>query len=114
MSTITSSTQFPDCVYIFTVSTPLPQVHEYYGYSSDVPYLAVSLIDRYLAKVEDHITLDNLQLVVGLVCLQLSCKYEDLFVLDLDEMSQLVEGGFSAEEIRQMELMFDILSDNEP
>ena len=73
---------------------PLPQVHEYYGDSPDVLYLAISLIDRYLAKEEDRIIRDNLQLlVVGAVCFRLSCKYEDLFVLDLDEMSQLVEGG---------------------
>ena len=66
-------------------------------------YLAVSLTDRYLAREEEHVSLNNLQLV-GVVCFQLSCKYEDRFVLDLDELSQLVEGGFSPVQIRQMEV----------
>ncbi|KRY10375.1 G2/mitotic-specific cyclin-B2, partial [Trichinella patagoniensis] len=76
------------------------QVAERYEVTSDAMFMSVSLLDMYLQKKEIH--RDNLQLV-GCAALLSATKFEDLCVLDVNNLSRCTDYTYSVEEIFAME-----------
>ncbi|KAJ5071768.1 cyclin-a2-4 [Anaeramoeba ignava] len=72
-----------------------------YNLHSETLYLAVNYIDRFLSK--NNITKRKLQLI-GITCLFIASKYEEIYPPDLDEFVDLCAGTYSREEVLDCEI----------
>jgi len=72
------------------------------AFKRETYYLAVNLVDRYLA-VHHAVVRDRLQLV-GLAALLVAAKAEETTNPTLQQFAQMADNGFSQGEIREMEL----------
>ncbi|KAI8621344.1 cyclin-like protein, partial [Chytriomyces sp. MP71] len=64
-------------------------------------FLAVNLMDRFMS-LKQGVGRDKFQLV-GLTCLQVACKYEEVMVPSVAVLVHMVQGGYSAEEVLKAE-----------
>ncbi|KAI7734678.1 hypothetical protein M8C21_009096 [Ambrosia artemisiifolia] len=78
----------------------LIQVHYELELQPETLFLTVNLIDRFLAK--HSATRENLQLV-GLVAMFLSCKYEEVVVPFVQDLTSYSANAYSRSEILKME-----------
>ena len=72
------------------------------NFSTDTLYLAVYLIDRFLSKTP-NLRGDKFQLV-GITCLLIASKYEDIFSIKLDDVFKVSYKAYSKKEIKAMEI----------
>ncbi|KAJ1726858.1 B-type cyclin [Coemansia biformis] len=78
----------------------LVQVHQRFDLLPETLYLCFNFIDRFLSIKE--IMINKLQLV-GVVCLLLAAKYEEMFVPSIEDIVFMVENNYSAAEILRAE-----------
>ncbi|KAI8613239.1 cyclin-like protein [Chytriomyces sp. MP71] len=64
-------------------------------------FLAVNLMDRFMS-LKLGVGRDKFQLV-GLTCLQVACKYEEVMVPSVAVLVHMVQGGYSADEVLKAE-----------
>ena len=81
----------------------LREVQEDWQISTDTLFLAVNLVDRYLATKQGAATsLNNLQLV-GVTALLVACKVEEVSVPVVTEVAWVTDDTYSPRQIRAME-----------
>lgn len=78
----------------------LVQVHLRFRLHQETLYLTAAIIDRYLQ--ETLVTKDKLQLV-GITAMLIACKYEEVFVPEIEDFSYITDHAYPPTEIRQME-----------
>ncbi|XP_068766632.1 cyclin-P [Struthio camelus] len=78
----------------------LVQVHEYLGLADETLYLAVHLMNAYMAAA--RVRAPTLQLL-GLACLFVACKVEESALPQPAELCFLTAGAFSRRELLRME-----------
>ncbi|XP_067170521.1 cyclin-P [Apteryx mantelli] len=78
----------------------LVQVHEYLGLADETLYLAVHLMNAYMAVA--RVRVPTLQLL-GLACLFVACKVEESALPQPAELCFLTAGAFSRRELLRME-----------
>lgn len=78
----------------------LIDVHLKFKLTAETLYLAVSLLDRFLTK--NQIPREKLQLL-GVSCLFLASKYEDIYPPDLKECLFVTENSYTKEEMLKLE-----------
>jgi hypothetical protein len=78
----------------------LAEVHRKYKMHSDSLFLAVRVMDRFLSK--KALPLADYQLL-GVACLFLSGKYEEIYPPPLRHYTRLCQGSFSERQILDME-----------
>mmetsp|Transcript_34440 Transcript_34440/g.101222 ORF Transcript_34440/g.101222 Transcript_34440/m.101222 type:complete len:396 (-) Transcript_34440:78-1265(-) len=79
----------------------LVSCHRKFKFVPETLYLAVSLVDRYLSRVV-IIQRSNLQLV-GVACLLIASKYEEIYCLALRDCVHVCAKAYSGNEILEME-----------
>ncbi|KAF1770065.1 hypothetical protein GCK72_001882 [Caenorhabditis remanei] len=67
-------------------------------------HLAVDYVDRYLESSKDECSHNTFQLV-GTAALFIAAKYEEIYPPKCAEFAALTDGAFSANDIRQMEIL---------
>ncbi|ERL90401.1 G2/mitotic-specific cyclin-B [Dendroctonus ponderosae] len=80
----------------------LVDVHQNFNLELDTLHLCVSLVDRYL-QVNKTITKSIYQLV-GTASLLLACKYEEIYVPELDDFVYICDNAFTKKQLLQMEI----------
>ena len=78
----------------------LVDVHLKHKMVPETLYLTVSLIDRYLEKIQ--VTRDKLQLV-GITALFIAAKYEEIYPPHIRDYVEVTDNTFSKYEILEME-----------
>eukprot|EP00562_Extubocellulus_spinifer_P024560 CAMPEP_0178660692 /NCGR_PEP_ID=MMETSP0698-20121128/27282_1 /TAXON_ID=265572 /ORGANISM="Extubocellulus spinifer, Strain CCMP396" /LENGTH=425 /DNA_ID=CAMNT_0020303409 /DNA_START=336 /DNA_END=1613 /DNA_ORIENTATION=- len=76
------------------------EVHNRYELVDEALYLTVSLLDHYLEKAV--IRSESLQLV-GIVCLWVASKYEDIYPPEIDQLVAVCDNLYTKREILDME-----------
>jgi len=79
----------------------LVEVHMKFRLKTETLYLTVNLIDRYLGVVHD-VPRSKLQLV-GVACLLLASKYEEIYPPDLYDCAKITAGAYTQHHIVSME-----------
>ena len=87
-------------IYFPSLSSPPPPQVEF-KLLTDTLFLAVSLVDRFLAKVT-NVPKRKLQLI-GVTAIFLACKYEETMMPTLDYFVSVAADEYTAEEILDME-----------
>ena len=77
----------------------LVEVHYSLKLFPETLYLTVNLLDRFLSESKESITQRDLQLV-GITALHISIKYEEGFVLKLQELTYMCGGDFTEAKVR--------------
>ena len=77
----------------------LVEVHYSLKLFPETLYLTVNLLDRFLSESKESITQRDLQLV-GMTALHISIKYEEGFVLKLQELTYMCGGDFTEAKVR--------------
>lgn len=67
-------------------------------------HLTMDYVDRYLEASEERSTQDTFQLV-GVAALFIAAKYEEIYPPKCQEFSNLTDGAFTADHIREMEVL---------
>jgi len=75
----------------------LLEVSSQLGFKRETYHLCVFLIDKFLMTSEDVKT-DEFQLL-GVVCLMISSKFEEIYIPRVEKFSQLTESSYSIEKI---------------
>jgi len=78
----------------------LVEVHLKFRLGSETLFLTINLIDRFLEKRE--VTRAKLQLV-GVTCLLIAAKYEEIYPPELRELVYICDRAYSKEQILEME-----------
>lgn len=86
----------------------LLRVHYNFKLSAETFFLAVSITDRYLSKVQAHKL--NLQLI-GVTALLIASKYEDIYAIEIKSIVLICNKTYKREEILDMELSILITLD---
>ena len=81
------------------------EVSNDFGFKRSTFYLAANYVDRYICAVP-HSPIKLLQLI-GVTCLNLACKLEELYTICLADFSSTTLNCFSQQDIRRAEV--DIL-----
>ncbi|KAJ2157777.1 B-type cyclin [Coemansia sp. RSA 552] len=76
------------------------QLHERFNLLPETLFLSVNFIDRMLSHKD--IPISKLQLV-GIVCLLLACKYEEMYVPSIKDLQYHVDNCYSEEELLMAE-----------
>lgn len=76
------------------------EVHTKFKLIPSTLYLAVNIIDRYLAK--EQVTRPNLQLV-GITALLIASKYEEIYQVTLDDCKYICDEAYEKDEILETE-----------
>lgn len=79
----------------------LVEVHNKFRLQSETLFLAVNLIDRYLAKKS---VLRSLLQLLGITALYIACKYEEVYFPELKDFVYVVDKAYSQADIVEMEL----------
>lgn len=89
----------------------LVDVHFKFKLSPETLFMTVNLIDRYLSKI---IISRKIFQLIGVSALFIACKYEEVYVPEVNEFSRITEKTYSVKEILDMEghilsvLQFDL------
>jgi len=92
----------------------LVDVHFQYNFSAETLYLCQKLLDLYL-MLDQKVTRTDLQLI-GVSCLYVAAKFEEVFTPSMKDFASLCDNTFSTEQIKRTEykivngLKFDILA----
>ena len=78
----------------------LVEVHMKFKLHQETLYLAVNLVDRFLAKKE--VPRKNLQLV-GVTSLMIAAKYEEIYPLDQDQLVYICDNAYTRDDLLDME-----------
>lgn len=82
----------------------LIEVCEVYKLRRETYYLAVDYIDRYLTNVLHSILKNHLQLI-GITCLFIAAKVEEIYPPKLSEFSYVTDGACAEDDILRQELL---------
>lgn len=77
----------------------LVEVCDEFNLLTETLYLSVSYIDRYLSVV--HVPRSKLQLV-GVTCLYIAAKYEEIFPPDINEFSYITDDTYTKKEVCEL------------
>lgn len=92
-----------DPIYRTKLLDWLSLVSHVYSFHRETYHLAIDYVDRYLTA-QANVTKDKLQLI-GATCLFIAAKYEEIRPPTVNEFAYLTDGGCTADEIVNMEVV---------
>jgi hypothetical protein len=80
----------------------LAEVHEHLDMLPETLFMAVALLDLYLAQEASRVSRDVLQLL-GLACLQVSAKFEEMCPPQGSELASIADNSYTVAQINEYE-----------